>query len=80
MSRIEGLKDHEAGLIQRRIFKEAQKQRGAVAEPLRLMARNSGVMWAAVGFELGIGRAKSLEAKIKELASLKVASMVGCVF
>jgi len=80
MSRIEGLKDDEAGFVFRRIFKAAGKMRGAVPEPLRLMARNSGVMWAAVGFELGIGRAKSLDDKIKALASLKAASMVGCLF
>jgi hypothetical protein len=80
MSRIEGLQDKDAGFIARRIFKAAGKMRGAVPEPLRLMARNSGVMWAAVGFELGIGRAKSLDEKIKSLASLKAASMVGCLF
>ena len=80
MSRIEGLRDNEAGIIVRRIFKEAAKLRGAVPEPIRLMAKNAGVMWAGVGFELGIGRAKTLDDKIKELASLKVSSMVGCVF
>jgi len=80
MSRIEGLKDSELGFIVRRIFKEAKKLRGAVPDPLRLMARSSGVLWAAIGFELGIGRAKSLDDKLKSLASLKVASMVGCLF
>jgi hypothetical protein len=80
MSRIEGLKDSEAGFIVGRIFKAAGKMRGAIPEPLRLMARNGGVLWAAVGFELGFGRAKSLDDKIKSLVSLKAASMVGCLF
>ncbi len=80
MPRIEGLQDKDAGFIFRRIFKAAGKVRGAVPEPLRLMARNRGVMWAAVGYELGIGRAKSLDGKIKSLASLKAASMIGCLF
>lgn len=80
MSRIEGLKDNEAGFIVRQVFKQAAKVAGAVPEPLRLMARNSGVISAAVGFELGFGRAKSLDDKIKQLATLKAASMVGCVF
>ena len=80
MSRVEGLKDNEAGLIFGRIFKEAKKKAGAVPDPIRLMARSRGVMWAGVGFELGIARAKSVETKLKNLASLKVASMVGCVF
>lgn len=80
MPRIEGIKDQEAGFLAGRIFKAAAKMRGAVPEPLRLMARSSAVMWADVGFELAIGRAKSLDPKIKNLASLKVASMVGCLF
>ena len=80
MSRIEGLKDSEVSFIVGRIFKAAGKLRGAVPEPVRLMAKSSAALWAAIGFELGIGRGKSVDDKLKSLASLKVASMVGCVF
>ena len=80
MSRIKGVRDDEAGFITSRIFRAAGKMRGAIPEPLRLMAKSGGVFWACVGFELGMRRAKSLEARIKSLVSLKAASMVGCVF
>ena len=80
MSRINGVEDAEAGFIVGRIFKAAQKMRGAVPEPLRLMARNSGALWANIGFELAFGRAKHVDEKLKTLASIKVSSMVGCVF
>ena len=39
-----------------------------------------GVMWAAGGFEMGIRRAKSLPETLKELASIKVSSLVGCLW
>ena len=80
MSRIKGVEDNEAGFLTRQIFRAAARMRGSVPDPLRLMARSGGVMWAGAGFELGIGRAKSLDPGLKGLASLKAASMVGCLF
>lgn len=80
MSRIKGVRDDEAGFVTRSVFRIAAKQVGAVPEPLRIMARSGGVMWACGSFQLCLDRAKSLEPRIKELASLKAASMVGCVF
>jgi hypothetical protein len=80
MSRIEGVQDQDAGFIVGRVFKSAGKMVGDVPEPLRLMAKSGGAFWANIGFELGLGRAKSVDDKLKTLASIKVASMVGCVF
>ena len=80
MARIKGIQDDEAGFIQRFVFRTAAKQAGAVPDPLRIMARSSGTMWAAGGFQIGFDRAKRVEPKLKFLASLKAASMIGCVF
>jgi hypothetical protein len=80
MSRIKGLQDDEAGFVQRNVFRMAGKQLGAVPEPLRVMAKSGGVLWAAGAFQICFDRAKSVEPKIKVLASLKAASMVGCLF
>jgi hypothetical protein len=80
MSRINGVQDDEAGFVTRRVFGVAAKQLGAVPDPLRVMAKSGGVMWACGTFQMCLDRAKSLEPKLKELASLKAASMVGCVF
>ena len=80
MARIEGIQDEEASFIQRFIFRTAAKQTGAVPEPLRIMARSSGVMWAAGLFQTSFERTNSVEPKIKYLVSLKAASMIGCLF
>jgi len=80
MARLDGVTDSEAGLIVRSVFKAAGKRVGRIPEPLRIMAKSSGTMWAAGGFEMGFGRARAVPAHLKGLASLKVAGMVGCVF
>ncbi len=80
MSRIKGVDDQEAKFLTRQIFRGAARQVGAVPDPMRLMAKSGGVLWATTGFELGIGRARSLDPNLKVLASLKAASMVGCLF
>ena len=80
MTKRQGVTDQEAGLQQRLVFRGAKARRGAVPEPLRLMARSSGLMWAASFFELCFGRARRLDASLKSLASLKAAGLVGCVF
>jgi hypothetical protein len=80
MARIEGMKDERASFIQRLIFRKAAKQAGTVPEPLRIMARSSGLMWAAGLFQMAFERATRVEPKLKTLVSLKAASMIGCLF
>jgi len=80
MARIDGISDQEANFIQRLVFRTAARQAGAVPAPLRIMARSSGVLWAAGLFQTGFGRATSIEPRLKDLASLKAASMIGCLF
>ena len=80
MTKRQGVTDQEAGLQQRLVFRGAKARRGAVPEPLRLMARSAGLMWAASFFELCFGRARRVDANLKSLASLKAAGLVGCVF
>jgi len=80
MSRIDGVTDEEAGFVRRNVFNMAAKQLGAVPEPLRIMAKSGGTMWGAGMFQLCFDRAKTVDAKLKTLASLKASSMIGCLF
>ncbi len=80
MSRVEGVSDAQAGVIQRLFFGASTRKIGAVIEPLRLMAHSSAVMWAAGLFETAFQRARAVEPALKDLASLKVSSLVGCPF
>lgn len=80
MARIDGIRDDEASFLRRAIFRIAARQAGAVPEPLRIMARSGGTMFAAGSFQLAFDRASSVEPGLKTLAGLKAASMIGCVF
>lgn len=80
MTRIPGVGDAEAGRITRAVFAAAKKRVGRVPEPMRLMAHSTAVMWGNAGFELALGRARAAPARLKNLASIKAASLVGCPF
>lgn len=80
MARMKGVSDAEASLIKRCVFKGAKSKVGQVPEPLRIMAHSSGTLWANALFEISIDRARAMNTNLKSLASLKVASLVGCVF
>jgi hypothetical protein len=80
MARIEGVRDAEAGLVTRAVFRGTKQMMGRVPDPLRIMAHSKPVMWADVMFELALQRASAVPARLKSLASIKVAALVGCVF
>jgi alkylhydroperoxidase/carboxymuconolactone decarboxylase family protein YurZ len=80
MARIEGIGDKRASRITRAVFRSAKRMVGKVPEPLRLMAHSRAVMWASGCFELAFGRAKAVDERLKTLASIKVATLVGCFF
>ena len=80
MARIEGVSDAEAGLVTRGMYRGAKQMVGQVPDPLRIMAHSKPVMWAAGLFEIASGRAHAVPARLKSLASIKAAALVGCVF
>ena len=80
MARIAGVSDAEAGLVTRGVYRGTKRMLGQVPEPLRIIAHSKPVMWADVMFELALGRAHAVPARLKSLASIKVAALVGCVF
>jgi len=80
MTRIQGLSDDEAGFLTRQIFRMAASATGRVPEPLRIMAHSGGTMWGAGLFQTAFERADRVDRKLKTLACLKSASLIGCVF
>ena len=80
MARIDGIQDAEASALQRFVFRTAARQVGAVPEPLRIMAHSGGAMWGGGLFQLAFDRATSVEPRLKTLACLKAAALIGCVF
>ena len=80
MARIDGVSDAEAGLVTRGVYRGAKQLAGRVPDPLRIMAHSKPVMWASGLFEIASGRAHSVPARLKALAGIKAAAMIGCVF
>ena len=80
MARIDGVTDQEASFMTKRVFGAAAKQAGAVPDPLRIMAKSSATMWGAGLLQIALDQGKTVPVKLKTLACLKAASMIGCVF
>ena len=80
MARVKGVSDSDAGMVTRAVYGAARRSVGQVPDPLRIMALNPAVMFASGGFEVAIGKATSLDQGLKDLASLKVSTLIGCVF
>lgn len=69
-----------AGLFVKLVYWFARRRLGRVPTPLGIMAHNTAVLSAVVGFELGLDRARAVDVRLKELATVKTALLVGCRF
>ena len=61
MARIDGISDADANWVTRQVYKAANRQLGAVPDPLRIYAHCPPVMFAAGAFEGIWGRASSVD-------------------
>jgi len=80
MARIDGLGPKRAGLLTRLGYWFARKRLGAVPEPLTLYAHSPWMMRAYGSFEMAAERATHVDVRLKTLASLKAAALVGCAW
>lgn len=75
------LSPHPArGLLVRFAYWLARRKLGRVPGPVTAMAHNPSVLRAVGGYELSFERASACPTRLKELASVKVATLVGCRF
>jgi len=80
MSRFEGVQDNEAGLLTRLLFWFAKRALGRVPRGMRVLAFDPKYLRRAVRMDLYAASWGSVSMRLKELAQLKVALMVGCPF
>jgi AhpD family alkylhydroperoxidase len=80
MAHIEPRPARTAGLFVRLVYWFARRRLGRVPIPVGIMAHNRAILSAALGFELGLERARTLDVRLKELASIKAATLIGCRF
>ena len=80
MSRFEGVQDNEAGLLTGLLFWFAKRALGRVPRGMRVRAFDPKYLRRAVRMDLYAASRGSVSMRLKELAQLKVALMVGCPF
>lgn len=80
MARIQGVPSDTRNPVLRAIFAIVRRRFGRPVEPLQGYARNGAVLAAMTALEVGMERARRLDARLKQLAELRVAALVGCRF
>ncbi|MBA3355526.1 MAG: hypothetical protein H0U18_06220 [Pyrinomonadaceae bacterium] len=78
--RIEEVSKTKASLFVRLAYWFSQRRFGKVADPLKVMGHHSWVSFGSGVFELASERARLVESRLKDLAQIKAATLVGCPF
>lgn len=78
MSRTAGVQDHETGPRTKLIFRQIKRRLGHVPLSSRIHARDPKLLQLVSGMSKHTAGVTRVPAKLKELAQLKVAAMVGC--
>ena len=80
MARIAGVEARGAGLFVRFVYWMVKRKIGRVVEPLKVTAHHPRLLRAVGQMEMGQEAAKTVDAALKALVSLKTAMLVGCPF
>lgn len=80
MPRITGVSPSTTNPLLRLVFWLVRRRLGRDAQPLYGYATSPPVLVATIAIELAMERARRLEARLKQLAGLRVAALVGCGF
>jgi hypothetical protein len=80
LPRIAGIEPTQANLFTRLTHWMTKRQIGHTIQPLKVTAHRGRLLWANGQTELAQMKMHSLEGTLKELASIKVATLIGCPF
>jgi AhpD family alkylhydroperoxidase len=80
VTRIFGLPEKDAGLLGRFAYRFSRRRFGEVPEPVRVTAHHPKVLLGGGAMELALDRFDLVDARLKKLAEMKVALLVGCEF
>jgi AhpD family alkylhydroperoxidase len=78
MTRIAPLPARDAGWFTRFTYWYAGRLYGRLPGALGVLARNAGILRAVAGYEFWSARASKVDKKLKLLAEVRVATLVGC--
>ena len=79
MARIEGFAKPRS-LFARVVFWMVKRRLGRVPLPVRILALHPRVFGGYARMELGLDKAKLVPITVKELAQVRVATLIGCPF
>jgi len=84
MARIPGAPRSQGGLIRRLfvriVYSLTQRRLGRVIMPIQVTAHHPKILWGYGQMEQSQASSKLLDPKLKGLAELRVATLVGCPF
>lgn len=80
MPRMQGVEPQQAGLFVRFVYWMVRRKIGRVVLPIKITAHHPRLLRSLAEMERGQAAAKTVDAGLKALASLKTAMLVGCPF
>ena len=80
MARIRGVEANEANPLTRFLYWMSQRKLGRVVQPFKVAAHQPRLLLATGQMEMGQQALKSVEPKLKALADIKAALLIGCPF
>ncbi len=80
MARIDGVPKRKASLTARFAYWYSRRQFGKVPEPLTIASHHSWIFKGYLAYEFAFDRARRVDVRLKALASLKAATLIGCPF
>lgn len=80
MARIAGVEPERAGVFVRFIYWMVQRKLGRVVLPIKIAAHHPRLLRSLGEMESGQMAAQSVDAALKSLAQVKVATLIGCPF
>lgn len=80
MARVHGVPLKTRNPFLRLAFWLVRRQFGRPLEPLQGYARSGAVFTSMIALEIGMQRARRIDARLKQLTELRVAALVGCPF
>lgn len=80
MARITGVSPRNASLEARSVYWMAKRRLKRVPEPITVTAHHAWILRGYGAFEFALERSRQVDAKLKALASIKTATLIGCPF
>ena len=86
MARINGVEPHEASWFTRLVYWFVRRKVGQIAgtphlvEPIKITALHPRLLKALGQMEMGQEAARSVPVRLKSLAAIKAATLIGCPF